>query len=204
MSIKQILKRNDIALGLYSLFKVWKHYFVFKKKYASFSQDSEICPPHFCDGIQNIHIGPNVYIGPRCCLSATNAQIVFKGYTSVGEDLTIHTGNHARIVGQYHTCITESAKPKGYDKSVIIEQDVWIGSRVTILMGVVIGRGSTIAAGAVVTKDVPPYSVVGGVPAKFIRFQYSIEEILDHESRLYLPEARLSRSVLDNLFSLYS
>ena len=52
---------------------------------------------------------------------------------------------------------------------VVIGDDVWIGSRVIILPGVKIGNGSVIGAGAVVTKDVEPYSVVGGVPAKLIR-----------------------------------
>lgn len=55
------------------------------------------------------------------------------------------------------------------EKAVIIEDDVWIGSRVTILPGVKIGRGSIIGAAAVVTKDVPPYSVVAGNPAKIMK-----------------------------------
>jgi acetyltransferase-like isoleucine patch superfamily enzyme len=54
-------------------------------------------------------------------------------------------------------------------KSVVIEDDVWIGGRVNILAGVTVGRGSVVAAGAVVTHDVPPYSVVAGVPAKVIK-----------------------------------
>lgn len=52
---------------------------------------------------------------------------------------------------------------------VIIEDDVWLGARVTVLKGVTIGHGAVVAAGAVVTKDVPPNTLVGGVPAKFIR-----------------------------------
>ncbi|MBO2600169.1 acyltransferase [Shewanella algae] len=54
---------------------------------------------------------------------------------------------------------------------VIIEDDVWIGSGSIILKGVTIGRGATIAAGSVVTKNVPEYSIVGGVPAKFIKMK---------------------------------
>ncbi len=55
------------------------------------------------------------------------------------------------------------------EKPVVIEDDVWIGSRVTILPGVTIGRGSVVGAAAVVTKDVPPYSVVAGNPAKVVK-----------------------------------
>lgn len=55
----------------------------------------------------------------------------------------------------------------------------------TILKGVTIGRGSVVAAGAVVTKSCPPYSIIGGVPAKVIKQRFSPEEIVKHESILY-------------------
>ncbi|ELN8649222.1 CatB-related O-acetyltransferase [Escherichia coli] len=66
----------------------------------------------------------------------------------------------------------------GKDLDVIIGHDVWIGSRCTILAGVNIGTGAIIAAGSVVTKDVPPYAIVGGVPAKVIRYRHP-PEIID-------------------------
>lgn len=56
-------------------------------------------------------------------------------------------------------------------KTVVIEDDVWIGSRAIILPGVRVGTGAVVAAGAVVTKDIPPYAIVGGVPAKIIRYR---------------------------------
>lgn len=65
--------------------------------------------------------------------------------------------------------------------SVVVGNDVWIGTRAIILSGVTIGDGAIVGAGAVVTHDVPPYAVVGGVPAKTIRFRYNkdqIEELL--------------------------
>ena len=59
----------------------------------------------------------------------------------------------------------------------VIGNDVWIGSKATVFGGVKVGNGAVIAAGAVVTKDVPPYSVVGGVPARLIRYRFEKEEI---------------------------
>ena len=59
----------------------------------------------------------------------------------------------------------------------IIGNDVWIGAKVSILNGVTIGDGAIIAAGAVVTKDVPPFAIVGGVPARLIRFRFDLDEI---------------------------
>lgn len=60
---------------------------------------------------------------------------------------------------------------------VVIGADVWIGARVTVLDGIEVGHGAIIAAGAVVTKNVPPYAVVGGVPAKIIKFRFSSQII---------------------------
>lgn len=70
------------------------------------------------------------------------------------------------------------------DAPVVIEDDVWIGANVTILKGVTIGRGSVVAAGVVVTKSCPPYSIIGGVPAKVLKMRFTPEEIVKHESIL--------------------
>jgi len=62
-------------------------------------------------------------------------------------------------------------------KHITIGNDVWIGARAIIMDGVTIGDGAVVATGAVVTKDIPPYAIVGGVPAKIISFRFSEEEI---------------------------
>ena len=75
--------------------------------------------------------------------------------------------------------------------------DVWIGSRVMVVGGVTIGDGAVIAAGAVVTKDVPPYAVVGGVPAKVIRYRFSedIVKFLEELEWWNLPESELKEHI---------
>ena len=83
------------------------------------------------------------------------------------------------------------------DAPVTIEDDVWAGCNVTILKGVTIGRGSVIAAGAVVTKSCPPYSKIGGVPAKILKFRFTVDEVIEHEKALYPKSQRLSREMLE-------
>ncbi|MBR5747463.1 MAG: acyltransferase [Prevotella sp.] len=159
----------------------------------------KIIPPIFVANKSNVIIGDNVGIGPYAYITGTNAKLIIKGNCSIAEHFTVHTGNHARIKGKFVSDITEKAKPKGYDKDVIIEQDVWVGCNVTLLSGVHIGRGATIAAGAVVTKDVPPYCTVGGVPAKTLKRNFSIDEIIEHEQILYPEEERYSREELEKV-----
>lgn len=85
----------------------------------------------------------------------------------------------------------------------MVEEDVWIGMNVTLLSGVTIGRGTTVAAGAVVTKSMPPYCICGGVPARFIKFYWTIDQILEHESKLYSIEERYGRERLERIFAEY-
>ncbi len=97
--------------------------------------------------------------------------------------------------------ITEAEKPKGLDKDVVVEEDVWIGCNVTLLSGVTVGRGSVIAAGAVVTKSCPPYSLLGGVPAKVIKIRMSVDEILEHERNLYPKDKRYEAAELEEMYA---
>ena len=115
----------------------------------------------------------------------------------------MQTGNHARVIGKFVGEITEKDKPSGYDKDIIVEEDVWIGSNVTLLAGVTIGRGTTVAAGAVVNKSMPPYCICGGVPAKVIKFYWTIDQILEHESKLYPGKERYTSEQLEELFEKY-
>jgi len=134
-----------------------------------------------------------------------NAKIVIKDYFVSATNLKIATGSHERRVGRYLASITEEEKDHniGLDKDVVINEDVWAGFNVTILAGVVVGRGCTLAAGAVVTKSLPPYSICGGVPARFIKFYWTIDQILNHEYKLYKEDERYSREVLESIFQEY-
>ena len=197
MNVSRCLKDNRFVRGLYSMWR--RNFGNLKRKRFGFIGDHVILNSPFSGHTHNIFIYDNVGIGPRAHFSTPNAKIIFKGNTAVAEGLTIHTGNHARVIGLFVTDITDKTKPKGYDKDVVIEKDVWIGSNVTILSGVHIGRGVTVAAGAVVNRDLPPYCLAGGVPAKPIKFYWSVDEIMEHEKKLYPEDERLSREELESI-----
>ena len=93
----------------------------------------------------------------------------------MGSNVTVITHNHAFD----RTDIPMMEQGFEEERPVVIGNDVWIGDRVIILPGVHVGDGSILAAGAVVTKDVPPYSIVGGVPAKLIRMRKIDEKIAE-------------------------
>ena len=126
-----------------------------------------------------------------------------KPHSGAAEGLRVTTGNHAMILGRFYRTITEAEKPKGLDKDVIVESDVWIGRNVTILAGVTIGRGCTIGACSLVNKSTPPYCIVVGVPAKPIKLKWTIDEILEHEKALYAEEERYTREQLEEIYSKY-
>lgn len=112
---------------------------------------------------RNISIGKTVFINHDSEFDATSACIKLGDNISIGQHCSFITTNHIFKKG----VLMNSQGNIG--EEIIIENDVWIAAHCIILPGVTIGTGSVIAAGAVVTKDVAPYSVMGGVPAKLIK-----------------------------------
>ena len=111
-------------------------------------------------GAENIYVGDDVYIGPKAMFLTTEAKIVMGKKIMFGPEVAIVTGNHRiDLLGRYMFDIQVDEKKLENDQDVVIKDDVWIGLRAIILKGVTIGEGSVIAAGAIVTKDVPPYSI---------------------------------------------
>ena len=188
---------------MYFFFINFRNYFIRKRNFAKCANNVIINFPLSIGNYKNVYLGAHTCIGCNAYISAVNAKFICKGHCAIAENLTVHTGNHARITGMYITDITEENKPKGYDKDVVVEEDVWIGCNVTLLAGVTIGRGSTVAAGAVVSKSMPPYCICGGVPAQFIKFYWTIEQILEHEAKLYPEEERYTREQLEEIFAKY-
>lgn len=119
-----------------------------------------ILTPFICDFGNRVKFGENVFINHSAIFSASGGIELGDG-VMLAPGVRIATINHD--MNERHSIYT-------YGK-VMIKKNAWIGMNVTICPGVTIGEYAVVAAGAVVTKDVPDYAVVGGVPAKIIKYQ---------------------------------
>ena len=200
--IKKLLRKNICIRGLREF--VSKYMFM-RRSFGYVSDNVIITPPNVASNRKNIYIQENVSIDADSLMYATHAKITIKKGFVAARGLKIITGGHERRVGRFLFSITEKDKDltKNLDKDVIINEDVWAGIDVLILGGVCIGRGCTLAARSVVTKSTLPYAIYGGVPAKFIKFYWTIDEIIEHESKLYPENERYTREQLEDIYNKY-
>ena len=139
----------------------------------------------------NLFLEPPVYIGPEAWLQLRGKLYIDSG-TIIGPRLKVHTGNH-RWDGEMIPY-----DDKYIIKDVHIGKNVWIGADVTVMPGVHIGEGAVVGACACVTKDIPPMAVVGGCPAKIIKFRDEEKyNRLKQESKIYLTLKKNGRTILD-------
>lgn len=124
-------------------------------------------PPFYTDCGKNIHIGKHVFINMGCKFQDQGGIFIGDGVL-IGHNVVLATLNHA---------MQPERRSDMLPAPIHIGKRVWIGSNATVLPGVTIGDGAVVAAGAVVTRDVPANTVVGGVPAKVIRHIYEEETI---------------------------
>ena len=159
-----------------------------KKKYLQFGTDLHVgkgtrlwAPKAILIG-SHVYLGKQVHIEANCeigdfCLIANRVSIIGRNdhdFTAVGFPM------------RYAPWIASKRFPSPHiDEKAVIDQDVWIGFGAVVLTGVTIGRGSVIAAGSVVTKDIPPYSIAAGVPAKVVAQRFpDLQTIARHEAAI--------------------
>lgn len=175
------------------------HYFIhrlgYRGKNVNFRNTNKIPT----SALKNVYLHDNTSVKDFGIVSA-GGKFIMKRSSGAAPGLLVITGSHARVPGVMHHELSRGHCELDVEKDVIVEEDVWIGSRVTLLPGVTVGRGATVAAGAVVSKDIPPYCVAGGVPAKFIKFYWDIDTIMEHEAKCYPEEERYSREELVRIF----
>lgn len=143
---------------------------------------------------RTVFLADDVFIGKGAKFSAAAGnRIVVGRKVMFGPNVTIMAGDHnVSQIGRFMFDVCEKSPEN--DQPVTIEGDAWIGAGATILKGVTIHWGSVVGAGAVVTRDVPPYAVVAGVPARVLRYRFGEQEIERHESLLGLHSEAVGTS----------
>lgn len=157
----------------------------------------------------DIHLNPrdNVISGQLlvCCGTNLNGHLQNRGraligrHCAIGQGLSIITGNHATDVTNINIRLQRQLgfEPHHKDfRAVVIGHNVWVGTNVTVLPHVTIGHGAILAAGAVVTKNVPPFAIVGGVAAKVMRYRFT-DHVIDQMLRIAWwnwPRDRMQRN----------
>lgn len=143
-------------------------------------------------------VGSYNYFGPGCLVNYADIG----NYCSFAPNSIIAPAEHS--LNYATTCLRISRKTINFDEAAQrtqIGSDVWCGANTVIRQGLTIGNGAVIAAGAVVCRDVPPYAVVGGVPARVIRYRFPEAEIaVLEQSRWYEHEIAEAEQILNDLY----
>ena len=184
------------------LSKIYK-FFPIRRSLGTYGRNSKIEFPTYIAEPKSLHMEDNTLIRKYAKIQNTpNEKIVIKKYTAIGMNCTIVSNSHRSTVGIPQLILGPSHINDTSD-DLIIGEDVWIGVNVTILSGAHIGRGCTCGACSVVTKPVPPYALVVGSPAKIVGVKFTIDQIIEHEQKLYPENERMSREELEELFDKY-
>ena len=197
-------RRSWLGNFLSGLRSLYRNFFVnYRKKMGYCDPTAALTKPLVIKGAENVYMYEDTKI-TNAVIMTPQRKFIMKKHSSAAEGLKVSTGNHERRVGRWFRSIKQAEKGRGLDADVVVEEDCWLGVNVTLIMGVTVRRGTTVAAGAVVTKSTAPYSIVGGIPAKHLKFYWTIDQILEHEKALYPEEERLSREELETYFAAFS
>lgn len=180
----------------------WK-LLVFRKKWRK-QNGHNLTTAKNCFNCRAVTVGQGTY-GELDIRHFGNPQekVVIGNYCSIGPECVFMTGGEHRYDGlstypfrtKLGLCEYESIT-RG---PIVLEDDVWLAMRVTVMSGVTIGKGAVVAAGALVNKDVPPYAIVGGVPAKIIKYRFPPEVIAQAEKVDYGNlSAELAKNAIDS------
>lgn len=129
-------------------------------------------------------------------------KFIVKKYSAIAPNCTVVTGNHRPIVG-IPQLFSNACHIKDKETDIIVEEAVWIGVNCTLLAGAHIGRGAIIGACSMVNREIPPYAVAVGSPAKIIASVFTIDQIINHEKQIYPENERFSKKYLEELFAQY-
>lgn len=190
--MRRIIK--TIRLGLFKL--KWKYH-----NCENFTSVVREFPPN------TVEVGKRTYGRLLIYNDIKGRKLKLGSYCSVADEVTFLLGIDHRTMNistyPFKQMLVDRYSFDAISKGdIVVDDDVWIGYRATIMSGVHIGQGAVVAAGAVVTKDVPPYAIVGGVPAKVIRYRFEPEIV---EELLKIDYSRLTDEMIkEHIDELYT
>ena len=152
-----------------------------KRKWHKLHPDSDTIPMNVFN-FNNVSVGHGSYGELNVVDFGGDRRLIIKNFVSIAQNVTflLNAEHYVDRISTYPFKVKELQiqKSESFGKQdIIIDDDVWIGYGATVMSGVHIGQGAIVAAGAVVTKDIPPYAVVGGVPAKVIKYRFDDEMV---------------------------
>ena len=171
-----------------------------RKNYAKCGKNTDLYGPLNLDP-RFVELDDYVRLQPNIRMISHGGKLIVKKYTAIGAGTVIIPGSHIPTVGLPQFLSQTHINDVATD--IIVGEDCWIGSGSYLLSHAKIGRGCVVAAGSIVTKEIPPYAVVAGSPAKIIASRFSIPQIIKHEEILYSPEERIKKETLEELFDKY-
>lgn len=179
-----------------------------RDEYGYMAKDAYLAPDVVLFSKKNLFLYEHASIPEGSIILNPMSKFIMKRGSFSSYNLCVCPGNHLIPIGKWKWDVSEELtyeidKEGNYNKDIVVDEDVWMGINVTLLNGAHIGRGSIVGAGCVVNKDIPPYAVVGGVPARIIKPLFTIDEILRHEEQLYPSQERISKESLKEVFDKY-
>ncbi len=177
---------------------------LFSKKWRKRNKHNKTWPENIFN-IENVKVGNFTYGGIKVMSDDPAFVLEIGNFCSIGDDVVFllglehHTDYLSTFPFKHFFCGQEfEAFSKG---DIIVDDDVWIGHGSIILSNLHIGQGSIIGAGSVVTKDIPPYAIVGGSPARILKYRFS-DDIIDELIKLDFSKIE-KKAITENIELLY-
>ena len=199
--LKTLLCKIFPFINTYLIYRRIKDQYLISKE-LNYADTTQIGYPFLCTNPKNVFLDEKTVINSGCKIINYTGKFFLKKYSVLAYGCTIVTGNHTPTVGIPLSILVHS-HINDVEKDIIVEEDVWCGANVTLLSGSHIGRGAVIGANTLVNKTIPPYAVVVGSPSRIIASKFTLEQIIQHEKKLYPESERFSYQYLSELFSTY-
>ena len=178
----------------------------FRRKWYRKHRDSNLIPMS-CFPENIVEVGKASYGELNIVTFASNTKLIIGSYVSIAQKVTflLDVEHHIDNLSTYpfKAKILGDSQPEAFSKGdIVIDDDVWIGYGATIMSGIHIGQGAVIAAGAVVTKNIPAYAIVGGTPAQIIKYRFN-QDICNKLINFKFSKLE-KENIMDNIETLYT